>query len=164
MAHDALRSLYIEQVQDMHSACTQSLPITRRLAEAATRQELKDALIDGAEGIERGRDLMDQIARAHGTEGNKAHCKGMEGLVAETQADVFGEKYEDDDVRDAAIVAMYQRMAHYAIAGYGTIRTFAARLGLDAEREITQQCLDKSYDGDKRFSDIAMGKVNPAAV
>jgi ferritin-like metal-binding protein YciE len=164
MANDALRDLYIEQVQDMHSACMQSHGMTRRLAEAATNTDLKDALIAGAHGIERGRDTMEQIALAHGVDAKGEHCKGMEGLVAEAQSDVFDTEYTDDDTRDAAIIAQYQRMAHYAIAGYGTIRAFAGRLGLDAERDAAQECLDKSYDGDRRFTDIATGEVNPQAV
>ena len=164
MPTDTLRDLYIEQVQDMHSACTQSHGMTRRLAEAATNEDLRAALLDGVRGIERGRDTMDQIARAHGADAGGEHCKGMEGLVAEAQADVFDETYTDDDTRDAAIIVQYQRMAHYAIAGYGAIRAFAGRLGLEAERDAAQDCLDKSYDGDRRFTDIATGEVNPQAV
>ena len=164
MAHGTLRDLYIEQVQDMHSACVQSVGITRRLADVATDPNLKEALVDGAAGIERGRDTMEQLARAQGADAKGTHCKGMEGLVAEAQADIFDTTFTDDNVRDAAIVALYQRMAHYAIAGYGTIRAFAGRLGLTAERDAAQECLDKSYDGDRRFTDIATGEVNPAAV
>ncbi|RDC69861.1 DUF892 family protein [Rhodovulum sp. 12E13] len=160
MAKDTLRDLYIEQVQDMHSACIQSHGMTRRLADAATAQDLKAALIDGVKGIERGRDTMDQLARAQGADATGEHCKGMEGLVAEAQDDVFNTEFHDDDVRDAAIIAQYQRMAHYAISGYGTIRAFAERLGLEAERDAAQECLDKSYDGDKRFTEIAQRHVN----
>lgn len=164
MSNDALRDLYIDQIRDMHSACTQSHAMTRRLAEAATNQHLKDALIDGVKGIERGRDTMAEMARKHGADATGEHCKGMEGLVAEAQSDVFDETYTDDDTRDASIIAQYQRMAHYAIAGYGTIRAFASRLGLDEDRAAAQECLEKSYDGDRRFTDIATGEVNPAAV
>jgi len=164
MPTDALRDLYVEQIQDMHSACVQSHGMTRRLAEAATNEDLTAALLDGVRGIERGRDTMEQLARAHGADAAAEHSKGMEGLVSEAQAQVFDETFGDDDTRDAAIIAQYQRMAHYAIAGYGTIRTFAHRLGLAAERDAAQDCLTKSYDGDRRFTEIATGEVNPAAV
>ena len=73
MSQDALRDLYVEQVQDMHSACIQSLGMTRRLADAATDPALKDALLDGAAGIERGRDTMDQLARAQTADAKRAH-------------------------------------------------------------------------------------------
>lgn len=164
MATDTLRDLLHEQVQDMHSACVQSLGMTRRLAEAAANQALKDALNDAVRGIERGRDTMAQLARAEGAEPKGRHCQAMEGMIAEAQADIFETGFGDDDVRDAAIIVMYQRMAHYAMAGYGTIRSFAHRLGLEAERDAAQDCLDKSHDGDRRFTEIATGKINPAAV
>ena len=160
MARNTLRDIYIEQVQDMHSACIQSDGITRRMAEIATAEDLKEALLDGVRGIERGRDTMAQLARAQNAEAAGAHCRAMEGLVAEAQDELFGTDYTDDDTRDAMIVAQYQRMAHYAIAGYGTIRAFANRLGLTAERDAAQDCLEKSYDGDRRFTEIATGHVN----
>jgi ferritin-like metal-binding protein YciE len=160
MATNDLRDLYIEQVQDMHSACRQSEEITRKMAEVAEAEDLKKALERGVEGIARGRDTMAQLARAHGAEPGGEHCKGMEGLVKEARKDVLEERFTDPDTRDAAIIAQYQRMAHYAIAGYGTIRAFAKRLKLDADAEAAQECLDKSYDGDRVFTDIATGHVN----
>jgi len=163
MARTSLKDLYLDQVLDMHSACAQSHEITRRLAEVATRERLRDALLAGVEGIERGRDAMAQLAMAHGGQAGATHCRAMEGLVAEARADVLEADFDDDDVRDAAIVAQYQRMAHYAIAGYGTIRAFALRLGLTAEADLARDCLDKSYDGDRRMTDLAQGEVNPDA-
>ena len=164
MTTDTLRDLFTVQVQDMHSACVQSLGMTRRMADAATSDELRRALLDAVHGIERGRDTMAQLARNQGVDAKDRHCKAMEGMIAEADDDIFGTGYGDDDVRDAAIIATYQRMAHYAIAGYGTVRSFANRLDLKAEREAAQECLDKSYDGDRRFTEIATGEVNPAAV
>jgi ferritin-like metal-binding protein YciE len=103
---------------------------------------------------------MAQLAKAHGAEADGRHSKAMEGLVAEAEKDVFGERFTDGDTRDAAIIAEYQRMAHYAIAGYGTIRAFAQRLKLDSDAAAAQECLDKSYDGDRKFTEIATGHVN----
>ena len=164
MTNRSLKDLYVQQVQDMHSACAQSLAVVRELADAATAQDLREALADGAAGIEQGRDAMAGIARSHGAVPSGEQCRGMEGLVAEARHDVFETDFADDAVRDAAIIAQYQRMAHYAIAGYGTIRAFASRLGLEEDRDAAQECLEKSYDGDRRFTDIATGEVNPAAV
>jgi ferritin-like metal-binding protein YciE len=160
MANDDLKDLYLEQVQDMHSACRQSEAVTRKLAEAATDGELKAALERGVDGIQRGRDTMAQLAAAHGADPAARHSAGMEGLVAETEKEIFGERFTDGDTRDAAIIAAYQLMAHYAIAGYGTIRAFARRLGLDEDAGAVQTCLDKSYDGDRAFTEIATGHVN----
>lgn len=160
--HD-LHDLYIEQVKDLYAACTQSHAMTRRLVEAATDDPLTDALCAGVEGIERGRDTMDQLLTAAGHRSSDATSRGMEGLTAEADAEIFGRDYDNDFTRDAAIIAHYQRMAHYAIAGYGTIRSFADRLEMSAERDAVQECLDKSYDGDRRFTEIATRDINAKA-
>lgn len=163
MPHDTLRDLFLEQVQDMHSACTQSHEMTRALANAATNTDLKEALLDGVRGIERGRDTIEQIAAKENVNAERERCRGMEGLVEEANSDVFGKEFTDDDTRDAAIIAQYQRMAHYAIAGYGTLCAFARRLDLDDTHEALEHCLKKSYDGDHRMTEIARGEVNPQA-
>lgn len=160
MANDTLQDLYLEQIQDLFSACAQSRGMTQRLAEAAAADDLRQALLDGVEGIERGRDTLAQLAERHGADPHGDHCKGMEGLVAEAASDVFETEFTDNAVRDAAIIAQYQRMAHYAIAGYGTVRDFAVRLGLDEDRQQVETCLQKSYDGDRRMTEIAATHVN----
>lgn len=164
MSNDSLRDLFLEQVQDMHSACTQSHEMTRTLADAAVNEDLKEALLDGVRGIERGRDTLAEIATHEKVDAEKEFCRGMKGLVDEAQSDVFGKSFDDDDTRDAAIIAQYQRMAHYAIAGYGTLCAFARRLKLDEAHEALEHCLKKSYDGDRRMTEIATGEINPQAV
>lgn len=161
MAH--LKDVYIDQLQDLYSACKQSLPVTEELGRAAKSPELSRAFIDGARGISEGMDKLASLCAEHGVSKDGAFCKGMEGLVKEARAHALEEEFSDDDARDAMIITQYQRMAHYAIAGYGCLRTFANRLGLDADAAVLAQCLDDSYDGDRRMTDIATGEVNKKA-
>jgi ferritin-like metal-binding protein YciE len=66
-------------------------------------------------------------------------------------------------VRDASIIAQYQRMTHYGISGYGTAAAFARRLGLEEDAGVLAQCLEDTRGGDKKMTAIASGEVNPAA-
>ncbi len=61
------------------------------------------------------------------------------------------------------IIAQYQRMVHYSIAGYGCLRAFANRLDLDGDGAVLSECLDACYDGDRHMTEIATGGVNTAA-
>ena len=61
------------------------------------------------------------------------------------------------------IISQYQRMVHYALAGYGTVVAFANRLGLDGDAAQLQACLDDTYDGDRRMTKIATSGVNADA-
>ena len=163
MALDSLKDVYIDQLQDLWSACSQSREITQSLAKEAKNDDLKKALEAGAKGITDGMDAVQKLAKKHGFDPEGEHCKGMEGLVKEARAHVLEEEYGDDDVRDAMIITQYQRMAHYAIAGWGCCKAFAGRLGLEDDAEILDECLGNTYDGDEHMTDIATGEVNEAA-
>lgn len=163
MSLNSLKDVYIDQLQDIYSACKQSHSVTNKLASAARDTSLKDALDRGVQGIERGMDTLKQIIESHESDPNGEHCKGMEGLVNEAQAHGLDEDFGDADAQDAMIITQYQRMAHYAIAGYGCCLAFAGRLDLSEDAEKLKTCLDKSYDGDREMTELAEGKINKAA-
>ena len=164
MAINSLKDVYLAQLQDLHSACEQSLEITSDLGRAAKDQELSEALIAGAEGIANGMGDVERLCNAHGANPAGERCKGMEGLVREARSDVFEQDFGDADAKDAMIITQYQRMAHYAIAGYGCVRAFANRLGLQEDAGVLERCLEHTRQGDIRMSAIATrGGVNAAA-
>ena len=160
MTMNSLKDLYIDHLQDLWSANTQSLKIVTELGRAAADKELSQALIDGGNGISAGIAAIEEICNEHGVDPSAEHCKGMEGLVKEARAHVLQAQFGSDDVRDAAIIPQYQRMVHYALAGYGSVVAFANRLGLDGDGARLQECLDNTYDGDRRMTAIATGGVN----
>ena len=163
MSMNTLKDLYIDQLQDMYSADQQSLAVTKKLHEAATNKELKDALQAGIKGIQQGSEKIKTLIEKHGANPTGEHCKGMEGLVKEAKAHTLDETFGDDDVRDASIITQYQRMTHYAIAGYGCVLAFAKRLKLGDDAKVLSECLDNTYEGDRHMSDIAEGDINKAA-
>ncbi|MGR3468720.1 MAG: ferritin-like domain-containing protein [Shimia sp.] len=163
MSMNSLKDVYHDQLQDLYSACKQSLSVVGELAEAATHEELEKALKDGSVGISEGMEEISKLCNDHGINPDGEFCKGMEGLVKEARAHGLEEDFGDSDARDAMIITQYQRMAHYAIAGYGCLRAFANRLDLDGDAAVLSKCLDNSYDGDRRFTEIATGEVNKAA-
>jgi len=85
----------------------------------------------------------------------------MQGLVEEGEEVL--EEDGDESVKDAAIIAAAQRIEHYEIAGYGTLRTFAQQLGLQSAADLLQRTLDEEKAADKKLNEVAMGIVNPDA-
>ncbi len=163
MALNSLKDVYIDQLQDLHSACKQSAAVTGKLADAATNADLKSALESGVKGTKEGMDIMAELAKSHDADPGGEHCKGMEGLVKEAQSHALEESFGDDDVRDAMIITQYQRMTHYAIAGYGCLAAFAKRLGLDDDAAKIEKCLDETYEGDRHMTELATGGINKQA-
>ena len=159
-----LHDVYHDQLQYLYSACVQSMEATTALGRAASDKELSQALIDGANAISRGIDTLRTICATHEIDPTAEHCKGMEGLVTEARAHAIDTEIPDPAVRDAVIVTQYQRMVHYALAGYGSVVAFANRLGLDGEAAQLQEMLNQTYDGDRRMTAIATrGGINKEA-
>lgn len=163
MSLDSLKDVYIDQLQDLYSACCQSLVATEKLAEAATDAELVAALERGVSGIREGKETLKSIISAHDADPTDEFCKGMEGLVKEARAHALDADFGDDSVRDAMIITQYQRMTHYGLAGYGCVVAFAKRLKQQEDADKLQQCLDNTYDGDREMTRIAEGGVNTEA-
>jgi ferritin-like metal-binding protein YciE len=160
---ESLKDVYIHQLQDLHSANRQALKATRELSGAATNEHLSSALKRGVEGIEDGLAKLEELIRAHGGAPNGEHCKGMEGLVREARSHALKEEFAVNVVRDAVIITQYQRMAHYAIAGYGCAIAFAKQLDLAEDATTLSEMLDAAYSGDRTMSELAEKQINARA-
>lgn len=163
MALDSLKDVYLDQLQDLYSACQQSLEATTKLGEAAEDAELSKAFIAGNTGIWNGMDQIASLCSEHGVNAEGEHCKGMEGLVKEAYSHGLDETFSESSVRDAMLITQYQRMTHYALAGYGCLVAFANRLGFDGDAKVLQHCLDETRQGDERMTQIATSGINRAA-
>lgn len=164
MAIRNLHDVLMKQLQDLASACRQSHRVTTELANVARDVELQQALFDGLKGISDGIETLGKLCERHSIEREVEHCKGMEGLASEARLHAIEADFADAAVRDAVIITQYQRMVHYALAGYGSAVAFARRLGLDEDADELQRLLDDTYDGDRRMTRIATeGSVNFAA-
>lgn len=161
MSLDSLHSLYLHELQDLYSAENQILKALPRMAKAARSDQLRTTFEEHVdttrEQVRRLETIFDELDRKPGGK----HCKGMEGLIQEGNEVL--EEDADPDVRDAALIAAAQRVEHYEIAGYGTVRTYAQQLGLDNHARLLQQTLDEEGQTDERLTKLAEGRVNPRA-
>jgi ferritin-like metal-binding protein YciE len=81
----------------------------------------------------------------------------MQGLLKEGEEAI---KEHQGDVRDAAIIASAQRVEHYEISGYGTVRTMATMLGFDKHVNLLQETLEEEGNADHLLTDLAERVVN----
>jgi ferritin-like metal-binding protein YciE len=158
---ESLRDLYVEELKDLYSAENQILKALPKMAKKASSDELRAAFEEHLEitrgQVERLESIFDDLERS--PKGKR--CKGMAGLIEEG-SEMMKEDAEPD-VLDAALISAAQRVEHYEIAAYGTVRTFADRLGLDKHSRLLQQTLDEEGDADKKLTQIAESSVNPDA-
>lgn len=157
----SLEDLFHHELKDLYSAEQQILKALPKMAAAADHQELRRAFQEHEQVTRDQVQRLDMIADDLGLDLRGHKCKGIEGIIEEGE-DLL-KTDADADVLDAGLIGAAQRVEHYEIAGYGTARTFARRLGYDRAAQLLQQTLDEEGSTDQRLTSIAESMVNPDA-
>jgi ferritin-like metal-binding protein YciE len=155
-----LNDLFVAQLEDLYDAekrLTDALP---RMAEAANNDRLKMAFRAHLAETETHVSRLEGIFQKLGRDAKRETCPAMKGLIKEGE-DMISAK-GDVSVRDAALIAAAQRVEHYEMAGYGSVRTFAQQLGFTDIARTLQQTLDEEGAADKKLTQIAESAVNAA--
>ena len=161
MEHQALKELYIDELKDIYNAESQLVKALPKMAKAANSGELRTGFEQHLEQTRGHVQRLEQIFKELGEKPSGKKCKGMEGLVAEGQ-EMMGEDFEDD-VMDAALISAAQRVEHYEIAAYGTVRTYAELLGEDTAVQLLEQTLEEEKETDQKLTDMA-SEINVRAM
>ena len=158
---DSFDDLYVAQLQDLYSAETQLVDALPKMAAAAAHPELKQAFLNHLDVTKRQKYPLEQIFQSLDAEPGGETCEAMKGLIKEGQEIIGADA--PDAVRDAGLIAAAQRVEHYEIAGYGTVRTFAERLGRAADAHLLDETLAEEKETDGLLNQIAESVVNPDA-
>jgi ferritin-like metal-binding protein YciE len=153
MEHQALKELYIDELKDIYNAESQLVKALPKMAKAASSDDLRKGFEGHLEQTRGHVQRLEQIFKALGEKPSGKKCKGMEGLVAEGQ-EMMDEDFEDD-LMDAALISAAQRVEHYEIAAYGTVRTYAELLGEENAVTLLEQTLQEEKETDQKLTDLA---------
>lgn len=153
MKANSLHELYLEELKDLYDAENQIIKALPKMVEAASSEELQGALTEHLEVTREQAKRLEQIFQNMGEKLKAEKCKGMEGLIKEG-SDILSEDM-DEDVKDAAIISAAQRIEHYEMAGYGTVRTWANLLGETEAEELLQETLDEEKEADEKLNELA---------
>jgi ferritin-like metal-binding protein YciE len=161
MKIESLNELLAEELKDIYSAEKQLLRAMPKMAKKATSPELKTALQEHLEVTKRQIERLEQVFQSLGKPAKAKTCKAMQGLIEE--ATEIMEEDADDAVLDAGIIAAAQKVEHYEIASYGTVRTWARLCGAEEAAGLLQETLDEEGEADQRLTQLAESIVNPEA-
>ena len=161
MKINTLQDALVHEMRDLYSAEVQLTKALPKMAKAASHGQLAAAF---EEHLAQTKGHVERLAKAlkqmdASTRGEK--CKAMEGLIEEGKGTL--ELDAEDMVRDALLISIAQKVEHYEIAGYGTARTFAQRLGEDKIASLLEQTLEEESEADRKLTKIAETAVNPDA-
>jgi ferritin-like metal-binding protein YciE len=157
---EGLKELYIDELKDLYNAENQLVKALPKMAKAASSNELRQDFEKHLKQTQGQVQRLEKIFQALGESPKGKKCKGMEGLIKEG-SEAMEEDYEGS-VMDAALIGAAQRVEHYEIAGYGTVRSMAETLGEDGHVALLEQTLEEEKETDEKLTELA-GQINTQA-
>jgi ferritin-like metal-binding protein YciE len=153
--------LFTHQLKDLYDAELQLTEALPKMADAASSGDLRNAfnthLMETRDHAKR----LEQVFQRLGKSPDRQTCPAMKGLIKEGQEAISATG--DPSVKDAALIASAQRVEHYEIAAYGTLRTLARQVGLNDVASLLQKTLDEEGSCDKKLTAIAESHINQQA-
>jgi ferritin-like metal-binding protein YciE len=149
----SLRELFVEELKDLYDAENQLVEALPKMAEASMSAELREAFEEHLEQTRNHAQRLEQVFQIAGEKPKKGDCKAMTGLIKE--GNQLAKDIDQEEVRDAALISAAQRVEHYEISGYGTLRTWAGLLGLSDAQELLEETLQEEKDADEKLNEIA---------
>jgi ferritin-like metal-binding protein YciE len=150
---DNLRELFVEQLRDLYDGEQQITEALPKLIQKSSNPQLKSALQEHLDITRKQISRLEQIFKGINEKPTGESCKGMKGVIKE--GDDLVSKADDPAVRDASIITSAQRVEHYEIAGYGTVKTYARQLNEPEYARILEQILNEEKEADAMLSKIA---------
>lgn len=161
MAEQTLDTLFHETLKDIYYAERKIGTALRKMARAAQDSELKAAFQTHEQETQAQYERLSEVFDALGKRPTGKTCDAIEGIIAEAQE--IMEEFKGSPALDAGLLAAAQAVEHYEIARYGTLKAWAAQLGLaDAER-LLDQTLQEETATDEILTGLAETVINAAA-
>jgi ferritin-like metal-binding protein YciE len=161
MELETLKDLYVHELKDLYSAEKQIIKALPKMVKAATNKQLAAGFKGHLEQTKEHAARLEEILDSHDESTDGPKCEGMEGVLRE--GDEMIEEDAEDQVRDAGLIAVAQRVEHYEIAGYGCARTYAELLGDRQGARLLEITLTEESDTDKKLTKLAKSVINVAA-
>lgn len=150
---DTLNSLLEEELKDIYDAEKRLVKALPKMAKAASSEELRGAIQEHLEVTKGHVQRLEQVFETLGRPAKSKTCAGMKGLIEEGEEVTSQDASEE--LMDAAIIGAAQRVEHYEMAAYGTVRTLAERLGNTQAANLLQETLDEEKEADEKLTQIA---------
>jgi ferritin-like metal-binding protein YciE len=162
MKMDTLKTLYLNELRDLYNAEQQLVKALPKMAKGASSEELQDAFEKHLEQTKTHVERLEEVFEEMGEKPKGKTCKAMKGLIEEG-SEILSQD-GDESVIDAGIIVAAQKVEHYEIAAYGSVRTFAQLLGKDRSADLLQTTLDEESEANELLNKLAEDIVNPEAL
>jgi ferritin-like metal-binding protein YciE len=156
-----LSVLFYETLKDIYYAEKQILRALPKMAKAAQAEELRNAFLEHREQTQGHVERLDQVFELINKPARGKTCDAINGIIAEGNEIV--EDFKDTEALDPGLLAAAQAVEHYEISRYGTLKTWAAQLGLTKVVPLLEATLQEEKKTDDLLSKLANSVNRKAA-
>ncbi|HEY3855429.1 MAG TPA: ferritin-like domain-containing protein [Verrucomicrobiae bacterium] len=156
----ALRNLFLDELADMYDAehrITKALP---KMIKGATCEQLQEALREHLEETEGHVTKIEKVFKAFDEKPKAKKCPAMAGILEEGD-EILSENKKSPCV-NAAIISACQKVEHYEIASYGTLRAWAELLDNNEAAGLIEEILEQEKHADQTLNSLATEKNQEA--
>lgn len=161
MPEKDLSALFLDTLKDIYYAEKQIYKSLPKLAKAAESAQLRAAFEKHHDETEGQIERLEKVFEILGKPARGKKCDAIEGILDEGQE--IMQEYKGEPALDAGLLAAAQAVEHYEISRYGTLRTWADRLGMKDAVRLLDQTLAEEKKTDETLSKLAVTAVNAEA-
>ncbi len=157
---NALKTLFLDELADMYDAEKRIITALPKVIKTATCQSLQEALQQHLEETQEQVSRIEKVFELFDEKPRSKKCPAMAGILSEGE-EILSE-YKKSPSINAAIISACQKVEHYEIASYGTLRTWAEMLGHDEAAELLDEILEEEKNADETLNELASEKNKEA--
>jgi ferritin-like metal-binding protein YciE len=158
----ALKELFVDELKDIYWAEKHLASALPKMIKGATSEDLKETIANHLDETKNHVTRLESVFTSIGEKAAAKKCLAMEGLLEEA-TELLSDTDKGTEVRDVAIISAAQKMEHYEIASYGTLRTLAGTLGYSEAQGLLDETLAEEKNADSLLTQVAVNYVNEAA-
>jgi ferritin-like metal-binding protein YciE len=157
-----LQDVFEDELFDMYNAEVQLTKELPKMADKATSSDLEQAFRDHLQETEVQVERLEKIVDILGIKIEKEKCEAMSGLIKEAERLV--KNTDKGPVMDAVLISAAQKVEHYEMASYGTLRELSKLLGYDKAVDLLEETYEEEKGADEKLTALAEAHINKDAM
>ncbi|HVO73642.1 MAG TPA: ferritin-like domain-containing protein [Ignavibacteriaceae bacterium] len=157
-----LKDLFVEELKDLYHAEKQITKALPQMAKKASSDQLREAFESHLKETENQISRLEKVFKELDMAPKGKKCEAMEGIIQEGKT--MMQEFDKSETLDAALIAAAQKVEHYEMASYGTVRTYAQQLNFKNAADLLQETLEEESAANEKLNDLAINQVNAEAV
>jgi ferritin-like metal-binding protein YciE len=158
----SVQDLLLSELRDLYDAEKQLVKALPKMAKAASSEQLQVAFQEHLEETKNQAERLENVFEKLDTPTRGKSCEAMRGLIEEASEMI--EEIKTPQVLDVALITGAQKVEHYEIAAYGSVRALAEACGHREVAQLLDETLEEEKAADEKLNHIALSEVNQAAL